>query len=183
MDLLEEKWDEIKRRVILPLWNGKFKKMYEDAKMDYNDFESLVGIELAKAIKIFNPEKSSLCTFATRVITQKAYTELRDCTKRDKKMALHTSLSLDAPCKDSEISLEAIICGDSDNKDESNILGIKRYMKLLSWCQMEILLLRYIGLKKEDILNIMDMTSAEYEDNLKKIQSGRKISRLRNGVI
>ena len=50
-NVLDENWDTIKSRVIIPLWNGKFKKMYESIKMDYNDFESLAGLELTKAIK------------------------------------------------------------------------------------------------------------------------------------
>ena len=86
---LEENWDSIKNRVIIPLWNSKFKSMYESIKLDYDDFESLAGIELAKAIKTFNSKKSNLLTFATGVVTKKAYTELRNCTQRDKRKTLY----------------------------------------------------------------------------------------------
>ena len=88
--MLEEHWGKIKERVILPLWRGKFRSMYESAKLDYADFESLAGIELAKAMKTFDPEKSNIYTYATRVISQKAKTELRDCVQRDKRKALRT---------------------------------------------------------------------------------------------
>ena len=66
--MLEGNWEKIKTRVILPLWQGKFKSMYESAKLDYDDFESLAGIELSKAMKTFDSEKSNLYTYATRVI-------------------------------------------------------------------------------------------------------------------
>ena len=84
-EMLEQNWERIKNRVVSPLWHGKFKTMYENAKLDYDDFESLAGVELANAIKTFNPEKSNIYTFATRVVTQKAKTELRNCTQRDKR--------------------------------------------------------------------------------------------------
>ena len=51
MKLLEENWGDIKTKVIIPLWKGKFKSMYENAKMDFNDFESLAAIEITKAMK------------------------------------------------------------------------------------------------------------------------------------
>ena len=54
--VLGENWDSIKKRVVIPLWNGRFKSMYESIKLDYDDFESLAGIELSKAIKTFDPE-------------------------------------------------------------------------------------------------------------------------------
>ena len=44
LTIIEENWSKIKKRVIVPLWNGKFKSMYEKVKMDYDDFESLAGL-------------------------------------------------------------------------------------------------------------------------------------------
>ena len=52
-EMLEQNWERIKNRVISPLWHGKFRAMYESAKLDYDDFESLAGVELANAIKTF----------------------------------------------------------------------------------------------------------------------------------
>ena len=95
--ILEDNWEKIKERVISPLWYSKFKLMYENAKLDYDDFESLAGVELTKAMKTFDPEKSNIYTFATRVITQKAKTELRNCTQRDKRKTLHVADSIDIP--------------------------------------------------------------------------------------
>ena len=68
LELLQNNWTTIKKKVIVPLWNSKFKSMYEHIKMDYDDFESLVAIELTKAMKTFDPAKSNLFTYTTNLI-------------------------------------------------------------------------------------------------------------------
>ena len=69
--------------------------MYESLKLDYDDFESMAGEELTKAIRSFNPDKSNLFTYATNVINKKAITEIRNCTQRDVRKASHISQSID----------------------------------------------------------------------------------------
>ena len=118
MSLLEENWKQIETRVIKPLWNGKFKTMFENAKLDYSDFESLAGLEMAKAIKKYNVEKSNLMTYATRVISQKALTELRNCTKRDKRKVLHMSESIDVPAEIDSTRTVAELIPDHREKAE-----------------------------------------------------------------
>ena len=52
-NLLKNNWTKIKRKIILPLWFSKYKPMYESLKLDYDDFESMAGEELTKAISTY----------------------------------------------------------------------------------------------------------------------------------
>ena len=143
--ILEEKdWNDIRNKVILPLWNGKFKKMYENIKLDYDDFESLAGFVLSKAIRSFDPEKSNLLTYSTSVITKKAMTELRDCTRRDVRKTLFVSESVDVldksiidniPAKDSVNDLDFL-----ELEKETFSPKMKAYLNRLSKLQKKILL-------------------------------------------
>lgn len=150
----EEKWEAIKKKVILPLWNGKFKSMYKNAKLDYDDFESLAGIELAKAIKVFNPEKSNLYTFATRVITQKAYTELRDCTKRDKRKVLHIADSIDA----SKCLADQKPTEEKQEVSELSELRVGNFVNSLNNNQLRILILTLLDFDTTDMPNMLNMS-------------------------
>jgi RNA polymerase sigma factor (sigma-70 family) len=153
--ILEENWQKIKERVISPLWHRKFKSMYENAKLDYADFESLAGIELAKAIKTFDPEKANIYTYATRVISQKAKTELRNCTQRDKRKALYTADSIDVPNspvinKPVEEKLEI---------SEISELRVGNFINSLNNNQLRILILTLLGFDSTDMPNMLNMSN------------------------
>ena len=154
--ILEENWSDIKKRVILPLWHGKFKSMYESARLDYDDFESLAGLELTKAIKTYNPEKSNLFTYATRVISQKAYTELRDYTQRDKRKTLCMCESIDDPdFHDWETA------GNDNNQEISELseLRVGNFVNSLNNNQLRILILTLLGFNSEDMPNMLNMSN------------------------
>ena len=87
MDILSDNWTTIVNKVIRFQWNTRFKKAYEKAKLDYDDFESMAGYELTKAIYTYDETKSSITTFAADVVSKKALTEIRDWTQRDKRRA------------------------------------------------------------------------------------------------
>lgn len=164
---LEENWNKIRDRVILPLWNGKFKQMYENAKLDYDDFESLAGLELSKAIKTFDPEKSNLFTYSTRVVSQKALTELRNCTQRDKRKALYVSESLD----DSESAVSNMTT-DNGIKEVSELseLRVGNFINSLNNNQLRILILTLLEFETSDIphmLNISNQTAQSIIRSLK----------------
>ena len=153
--ILEENWDAIKKRVILPLWNGKFKSMYENAKLDYDDFESLAGIELSKAVKAFNPERSNIYTYATRVITQKAKTELRNYTQRDKRKALYTAESIDTPdCPVINMPIE-----EKQEVSELSELRVGNFVASLNNNQLRILILTLLGFDTTEMPNMLKMSS------------------------
>ena len=163
--LLEENWQKIKERVIVPLWHGKFKSMYESVKLDYDDFESLAGVELTKAIKTFNPEKSNLYTYATRVITQKAKTELRNCTQRDKRKALHVADSLDLSVSDHHsYTTRAEMIPYEDDKDkernsELSELRIGNFINSLNNNQLRILILTLLDFDVADMPDMLNMSN------------------------
>ena len=153
--MLEEHWQKIKERVISPLWHGKFKLMYESAKLDYNDFESLAGIELAKAMKTFDPEKSNIYTYATRVISQKAKTELRDCTQRDKRRSLHTADSIDVP----DSSALNVPIEEKQEISELTEHRVGNFVNSLNNNQLRILILTLLGFDSTDMPNMLNMSN------------------------
>lgn len=179
MCLLNENWNKIQKKVILPLWHGKFKPMYEMAKLDYDDFESLAGIELSKAIKTFNSEKSNLFTYATKVITQKAKTELRNCTQRDRRKALHTSESIDFLIEQNDVSFLAI-SDDFEILESKNALSNKMiaYLSRLSSLQKQVLYAMADGYSNEEIKLRFNITSNELTDACAALRSYRNVSLL-----
>lgn len=174
--ILEENWQKIKERVILPLWYGKFKHMYESAKLDYDDFESLAGVELTKAIKTFDSEKSNIYTYATRVITQKAKTELRNCTQRDKRKVLHIAESIDIP--DSPATNKPI--EEKQEISELTELRVGNFINSLNNNQLRILILKLLDFDTTDmpsILNISNQTMQIVLNSLKDTDLTRVLYR------
>ena len=167
MILLEDKWDEIRKRVILPLWNGKFKSMYENAKLDYDDFESLAGLELSKAIKTFNPEKSNLFTYSTRVVTQKALTELRNCTQRDKRKALHVSESLDSS---DSTAWDIAIDDDKHETSELSELRTGSFINALDNNQLRVLILTLLEFDASDIAHMLNISNQVFQNIIRSIK-------------
>ena len=178
--LLEKNWSNIQKRVVVPLWNGKFKTMYESVKLDYDDFESLAGIELTKAMKTFDPEKSNLYTYATRVITQKAKTELRNCTQRDKRRALHTSENIESLCEQKDVSFFVVDNYFSTSELHSDALSDKMitYLKRLSKLQKQVLFAMAEGYSNDEIKIGLNITSKELADACETLRSYRNVSLL-----
>ena len=163
---LEENWTAIRNKVIIPLWNGKFKGMYESVKLDYDDFESLAGIELTK-------DKSNIFTYATGVITKKAMTELRNCTKRDKRKALHIAESVDALDKN---IVESIPYACSDDTKEVLSDKMKTYLNKLSKLQKDVLFAMAQGYTNEEIVAKFKITEKDRAEACSAIKSYRNVS-------
>ena len=180
MNLLDENWNKIRKKVILPLWHGKFKAMYEMAKLDYDDFESLAGIELSKAMNTFDPEKSNLLTYATRVITQKAKTELRDCTQRDRRKALHTSESLELLIEQNDVSFLATDGAFEILESSKDSLSNKMvaYLNRLSKLQKQVLYAMADGYSNDEIKMRLNISSNELADACAALRSYRNVSLL-----
>ena len=162
MAMLEKNWNEIRTRVILPLWNGKFKKMYEKIKMDYDDFESLAGIELTKAMKNFDGEKSNIYTYSTRVITKKAMTELRDCTQRDKRKTLFISDSIDRNSYDESSRTIVDNIPYEDGKTETSELSelrVGHFINSLDNNQLRILVLSLLDFDITDMPHMLNISN------------------------
>lgn len=172
----EQNWNDIKKRVIVPLWNNKFKTMYENTKLDYDDFESLAGYELSKAIKTFNPQKSNLLTYSTRVINQKALTELRNCTQRDKRKALFTADSLDVSVDDEKGSTtRAEIIpyeDDKDKKDTSELseLRVSNFINSLNNDQLRVLILSLLDFDASDMPDMLKISNKTAQNIIRSLK-------------
>ncbi len=167
MEILEENWDRIRNRVVIPLWKNKFKSMYESTKLDYDDFESLAGVELTKAIKTFNPERSNIYTYATRVITQKAKSELRNCTQRDKRRALYTADSIDREgCSVCEKMVE-----EKQQVSELSELRVGNFINSLNNNQLRILILTLLEFDTTDMPSMLNMSSQTMQTILNSLKN------------
>lgn len=172
--MLENNWQKIKEKVVAPLWHKKFRSMYESAKLDYDDFESLAGYELSKALTNFDSDKSNIFTYATEVITKKAMTELRDCTRRDKRRVLHTAESVDA--LDTTIPEKMSYSIDLDITDDSLSEKMKLYLSRLSTLQKDILYAMSEGYTNEEIIVRLRITDKQRTEALSAIKSYRNVS-------
>ena len=172
--MLEKNWQKIKDKVIIPLWHRKFKSMYESAKLDYDDFESLAGFELSKALISFDSDKSNIFTYATEVITKKAMTELRDCTRRDKRRVLHMAESVDA--LDSTVGEKMFYNIDQEVTEDALSEKMKLYLSRLSTLQKDILYAMSEGYTNEEIIIRLRITDKQRTEALSAIKSYRNVS-------
>ena len=166
--LLDENWEDIKKRVVLPLWNVKFKSMYENTKMDYDDFESLAAVELTNAMSSYKPEKSNIFTYATNVVSKKAMTELRNCTQRDVRKTLYVSDSVDAMEKS---IVENIPCNNCENEHtELSELRVGGFVNSLNNNQLRVLILTILGFDSTDMPNMLNISSKTATSIIKSLK-------------
>lgn len=183
MDLLNENLEELLQKAINPMW-ALFKQRYETAGLEKGDFVNTAFLALKKELPKYDPEKSSICTFATVVLRKRMTDHLRDNFNTDKTRANFCCVSLNTPVSaNSETEKKDLLVGSSGFIPISDKNTIKRFMHTLSNQQKEILLLKIIGLDPKEIQYVMDMPKKEYQDNMEKIQNPRRSSILRNEVI
>lgn len=173
LKLLEDNWNSIMKKVIEPLWIHKFQTMYESVKLDKDDFISLAGEELTKAFAKYNSNASNIYTYAQHVVTKKAETELRNCTKRDKRKALYTASSLNQPI--SEDSDEEMILTIEDTRNEEitelSEHRVGNFVNSLSNQQLRILILQLLGFEVGDMPDMLNIPRKTMTDILKGLKS------------
>ena len=170
--LLEDKWETIEKRVILPLWNKQYEIMYTSLKLDYDDFLSMAGYELSKAMTSFDNKKSNLYTFATNVIKRKANTELRDYGSRDRRKTLSVADSLNVCTNGDDEKTIDIPC--LEEQKENSQLSEKRvgeFLIKLSNQQLRILVLKLLEFDLKDIPVILNITKQSANDSIKGLKS------------
>ena len=182
MEILQSHWSAIRQKVVVPLWNKKFKSMYESVKMDYNDFESLAGLELTKAIKTFDSEKSNLFTYATNILQRKAKTELT-FYYRDKRIGDLKAESINKITNDeSQITIEGILVAEQER--ELNYLA-QRYINSLTNTQKKVAELIMSGYDVKIIKKILNLSDDRFAMIIQRMRSEEKtepLNKLR-GVI
>ena len=173
MILLEDKWNDIRQKVIIPLWNKKFKSMYNNIKMDYDDFESLAGIELSKAIKTYDSSKSNIYTYATRVISKKALTELRNCM-RDKHKTLCVSDSIDRTYDNDSSNTLADNIPYINNKEEYSELSQLRvggFVNSLNNNQLRVLILKLLDFDSSDMPDMLNISNKTINEIIRSFKN------------
>ena len=180
---IKAEWNKLRDNAVKPVWK-LFRHRYEMVGLEYNDFENIAYIYLSKAIKTYKPSKSGVNTYAINVLKRRMGDYLRNNYNTDKTRANFCPQSLNIPVsEDSEMELEETLIDNRQQCEvENNVVKIKRFMKTLSNKQKDILLLATIGLDEHEIKNVLGISSREYEENMKKLRSPRRVTKLMNGV-
>lgn len=181
LQLLEDNWETIIKKVINPLWELKFKTMYHSVKLDKDDFISLAGEELTKAFLSYNAEESNVFTYSKTVLTRKATTEFRD-KRREKRKADLTAESLYQKIdENSEKTLGDVIENIAQSEENEN-LELKSVTKaihlLLKPKERKIIDLAMKGLENKDIAIILHMDIKNINSIKKRIANNSQIIRI-----
>jgi RNA polymerase sigma factor (sigma-70 family) len=182
MDILSENWDEILIKVVRPLWHKKFESLYTSVKLDYDDFESLAGLELSKAMSSFNSSKSNIFTYSTTVITNKAKTEYRNWKYRDKRKADVISESLNKRVDENEdMTLGDLIvakedCSCTEESDAKIIAGV--ILSNLKGKERGVIYYLMRGFKPKDIAAKLHVNERWVNNIIKDIASRSEIRRI-----
>nr|DAH15342.1 MAG TPA: RNA polymerase sigma factor [Caudoviricetes sp.] len=177
--LLNSEWDSIRNKAIIPLWKFTYGKKYKSCKLDYEDFESMAGYELSKALPYYDESKSSLVTFARNIISKKANSELKNCIGTDKRAALYSADTLDVPVSKDRDTLKINAVPAQQMEDHSDINKIRKYLTKLSATEKDVVIFRLIGFDTDDIVDTLGITKKRYADAIKSMQIYEKASLLR----
>lgn len=181
LQLLENNWEAIIKKVVNPLWEFKFKTLYHSVKFDKDDFFSLAGEELTKAFLSYNSDESNVFTYSRTVLTRKAMTEFRD-RKREKRKADLIAESIHQKIdEDGERTLEDVIENIIHN-EECEDLELKATIKaihiLLKPKERKIVDLSMKGLENKDIAIVLHMDIKNVNSVKKRIANNSQIIRI-----
>lgn len=171
--LSETEWAEIKSRVILPLWKSTYKSMFESLKMDFDDFESMAGYEIAKALPNFDKTQSNICTYAFQIVNRKAKSELRNVGDRARRKALSKASSLNCTVSDNTEDELIDLLADKE-KIEYNEINEKRvghFINSLSNQQLRFLILKLLEFDTSDIPDMLHISKKTMNDILSGLRS------------
>lgn len=160
LELLGKHWEGIKTKVIKPLWQYRYKELFKNIKLDYDDFESLAGEELTKAFVKYNPEESNVFTYSQMVLNKKAKTYIRDM-KREKRIIDTVATSIYNTIGDSDTLYEDFIEDISetqnfDNKIDEEIMIVVN--KMLKPKEVKIINMSITGFDDRNIANSLNTT-------------------------
>lgn len=180
-DELSENWTMIEQKVLKPLYNKEFKAMYNMAKLDYDDFVSLAGVEIVKAIDGFDSNRCKLTSYVQVIVRNKAKTELTRYVRRKKRQAFLKAYSLnkqideDGRCLGDLISVEEV---DSNiNLNTQN--AVKDILKSLqNTFEREVLKFILNGFSIREIANNLNMCDVHIRGILKDISTRSEVIRI-----
>ena len=186
MNDINKEWNNFTKNVVRPVWDIYHRK-YEMLGLEYGDFENIAYIILEKELKKYKPSKSGVYTYSINVLKRRMGDYIRNNYETDKTRANFCPQSLNVPVADDiDLEIEDTLQANKEEKQESNITKIKKFIKTLSNKQKEILLLSIIGLDEGEIQSVMEISSTEYDEILRKLRSPRRTSILkyeRNEVV
>ena len=151
---------------------------------DYDDFFSIANITLWQAYNSYDPDMGiDFDVFLRTCLKKKFSTEIRN-RHREKRIVNQFSVSLDSSNeKGEEYSLLDFIPSDFDTfeevierqENEPYQDKVQQYLSRLSNQQVNILNLLIGGYKPNEILQILELSSREYADNMQIIRSYENI--------
>lgn len=172
---LDEHWQEIEDKVLIPLWNT-YEIKYKEVGLEYGDFYSIAYIILERESAKFNLERASFYTFAKTVLKKRMYSYIRSISERDKTRASIYHESLDAPMAENN----GVLLGDTiaapELEDNTELDKIREYLSKLSKVQKDILIYHMLGFDKEDIIHDGGMSEKQYQFAVGSMQLHEKTS-------
>lgn len=179
LQLLEENWDSIISKVVEPLWRNKYKSIYESIKMDYDDFESLAGIELTKAFRRFNPQKSNIFTYSTNVLTRKANTELRNANRERRRINVLAESLQDKLNDENNSTYEDVAESSFCNEKELYVERAKTNVyRVLKPKEVKVVELSLLGFNNASIAKALKVATEDVLGIKKKISEESKVKRV-----
>ena len=184
LQVLNDNYKQIMTKVVEPMWKYQMKTLFQQNKLDKDDYISLVNLELTKAFKNYDSKKSNIYTFAQNVIKRKCYNEVRNCN-RDCRKALAEAISLNAPLDNQDDGTELIFLIEDKVQDEISELTEKRvgeFISNLSNIQLRILLLKLLGFDNDVYAEVLHIPKNRVNDaikNLKNIETTRSLYKRR----
>lgn len=175
-DLLEQEWTNIQKKVVEPLWK-KYQYMYESLKLDYDDFESLVGFEITKAIDNFDDTKSKLSTFVANVVERKAKSELRNYGSSQKRSGFYKAISIESTIGEEGETTLVDILEVKEDKDISVLT--QRYLDSLTKMQRKVADLFMQGCNEQDVKAMLGLSNDRYKLIVMNMCESRKLEPLK----
>lgn len=147
-------------------------------KLEYDEFIECGDLAFAKAIKIFNPDKSKWATFFSKIMINEILIVNRRIVKRVETISIETAI-----CEESDqnlLTIKDVIPSKEDTMNEVIDLIVNEEILILinklSPVKREILRLYLIGTKQKDIGAALNLSQSYVGRLIKKICKEIKIS-------
>ena len=147
-------------------------------KLEYDEFIECGDLAFAKAIKIFNPDKSKWATFFSKIMINEILIVNRRIVKQVETISIETAI-----CEESDqnlLTIKDVISSKEDTMNEVIDLIVNEEILMLinklTPIKREIMRLHLIGTKQKDIGVALNLSQSYVGRLIKKICKEIKIS-------
>ena len=147
-------------------------------KLEYDEFIECGDLAFAKAIKIFNPDKSKWATFFSKIMINEILIVNRRIVKQVETISIETAI-----CEESDqnlLTIKDVISSKEDTMNEVIDLIVNEEILILinklTPIKREIMRLHLIGTKQKDIGVALNLSQSYVGRLIKKICKEIKIS-------